>query len=111
MSYRHKKLASIPSLPGMNIGVLETNGHQNYKRWNSQNLRTLSRTGVIKAKYGMQTTVFKTLFLRKVAENGHFSCFPSKGFYNTNYCKYDNNYIQEPSNYWDERNNKIWRHA
>jgi len=26
--------ARLGPLPGMNIGVLETNGHQNYKRWN-----------------------------------------------------------------------------
>ena len=26
--------ARLAPLPGMNIGVLETNGHQNYKRWN-----------------------------------------------------------------------------
>jgi L-alanine-DL-glutamate epimerase-like enolase superfamily enzyme len=25
--------ARLSPLPGMNIGVLETNGHQNYKRW------------------------------------------------------------------------------
>jgi hypothetical protein len=23
----------LPSLPGMKIGVLETNGHQNYRNW------------------------------------------------------------------------------
>ena len=26
--------ARLGPLPGMNIGVLETNGHQNYKHWN-----------------------------------------------------------------------------
>lgn len=32
----NKNFASrLAALPGMNIGVLETNGHQNYKNWNS----------------------------------------------------------------------------
>jgi hypothetical protein len=31
--------ARLPALPGMKIGVLESNGHQNYKNWEQMKQR------------------------------------------------------------------------
>ncbi|HLR26902.1 MAG TPA: enolase C-terminal domain-like protein, partial [Fodinibius sp.] len=48
--------ARLPPLPGINVGLLETNGHQNYKNWNqmesyhpqSKALWTQSSNGIFK---------------------------------------------------------------
>ena len=48
--------ARLPSLPGMKIGVLESNGHQNYKNWEEMKLsHPFHGASWIEPQYGVFT--------------------------------------------------------